>query len=400
MKVLLSVALIVLLTGCGAEEHSVRIVAELQDRNELKYEINTDEPFSGVLLVTYPSGQNKIREEYKDGLWHGKVEKWYENGQREQIYTYINGVENGLFERWDVTGNKWSSFTYERGVPKLSKKEIANALYLPFTYLGSDFLEFKDIERDAPTSDEYPDDTKYLIEALKQSVKDKKNIMEDETAQAFKEFIELVENHEFVGRKKMTEWQGLRFKPAVENRIGTDIEISEELQYLSSEKLSSKLMFEAFLNGYNNGDSSISAFDSQSYAALNSREYVLYPAHECIDTTATLLQLQPKALYEKVSSDFNYNSEVFKPAKELSDELLSKIHNSFMTFFKNLDVKNFKSMYVKNTDITGFNYIEIYVQDEATNVIFSCSIHDGKVAPQVLWTRTFIDEYLKPNAFE
>ena len=113
MKKIICFLALVTLSGCGNEDKSEKVVSSLQDRRGLMYEINTETPFTGVLLEQYDSGQNKKREEYQDGKLNGSAKTWAENG--ELI----------------------SDFTYSHGIIRYTKQHIAEHMYLPMKVLGS-----------------------------------------------------------------------------------------------------------------------------------------------------------------------------------------------------------------------------------------------------------------------
>ena len=134
------------LTGCMEEKE----VSSLQDRGGVKYEINSETPFTGKLVKKYEGGQKEFEwdytngeldgrltywdkegnvtktEEYKDGQkiyegnWkHGKEDglytEWYENGQKEYEGNFIDGKEEGLWTWWDEEGNVTETETYKDG---------------------------------------------------------------------------------------------------------------------------------------------------------------------------------------------------------------------------------------------------------------------------------------------
>jgi hypothetical protein len=56
------------LTGCEKEEKEV---TSLQDRNGIKYEINSEVGFTGRLVKKYDNGQKRFEKHYKDGKLGG-----------------------------------------------------------------------------------------------------------------------------------------------------------------------------------------------------------------------------------------------------------------------------------------------------------------------------------------
>ena len=152
-NVLYIVLSLVLLTGCSGlkevkveklvtEETTVKeekVVTYLQNRNGIKYELDTEVGFTGVYVEEYINGQKKVEKHYKDGKleglwtwWHengkkfhegkykggkrdGHATKWYKNGQKKQEGKYKDGEEDGLWTDWDKDGNITRTDTYKDG---------------------------------------------------------------------------------------------------------------------------------------------------------------------------------------------------------------------------------------------------------------------------------------------
>ena len=95
---------------------SIKNVSHLQDRNGIKYEVNSEKPFTGILVKKYKNRQKKIEEHYKDGRLDGLVTEWYENGQKksELNWTGDEQDENSLVYStdWDEEGNITKTETY------------------------------------------------------------------------------------------------------------------------------------------------------------------------------------------------------------------------------------------------------------------------------------------------
>ena len=126
---------LVLIVGCSKTVDENKLV----ERSGLKYEVNTDKPFSGKTFITYENGQNKVEGSWKsgikDGLWtyysengskdssgtykdgkkDGNWTSWYENRLRMDEGTYKDGVIDGLWTWWYGNGQKNSEVTYKDG---------------------------------------------------------------------------------------------------------------------------------------------------------------------------------------------------------------------------------------------------------------------------------------------
>ena len=82
---------LVFLTGFTGE----KVVTDLQDRGGVKYEKNTEEPFTGKYMKYYGDGQKKLEENYKGGKLEGFSTGWFENGQKHWEGNYKDGKKDG-----------------------------------------------------------------------------------------------------------------------------------------------------------------------------------------------------------------------------------------------------------------------------------------------------------------
>ena len=100
-----------LLVSCSTD------LETLQKRGETYYKINSDKPFSGLILTKYESGQNKSKGYLTDGKEDGIWTYWYENGQKSREVDYLFGqTYDGLFTTWYDNGNKKSEGRYKDGM--------------------------------------------------------------------------------------------------------------------------------------------------------------------------------------------------------------------------------------------------------------------------------------------
>jgi uncharacterized protein (TIGR02145 family) len=105
--------------------------SKLVERQGIVYQINSDIPFTGNTLSTYPSGQKELEGSYFKGKKTGKWLTWASNGQKTSEEYYNNGIPNGRFNRWLENGQlledrgfingapdgKWTIYNYD-GTPK------------------------------------------------------------------------------------------------------------------------------------------------------------------------------------------------------------------------------------------------------------------------------------------
>ena len=85
MKKLIALSFLLFLIGCGKE------VDTLQERNGLKYEINSTTPYTGKFKENYATGELKWELNYKNGKVEGIAKSYYETGQLYQELNYKNG---------------------------------------------------------------------------------------------------------------------------------------------------------------------------------------------------------------------------------------------------------------------------------------------------------------------
>ena len=104
-----------LLSGCGSVEETICKETEGQDRNDVVYLHNQEEPFTGKNLCKYENGQNKVEGNYKDGKLDGKWTWWYDNGQKDREANYKDGNPDGKWTWWYENGQKMVEGNYKDG---------------------------------------------------------------------------------------------------------------------------------------------------------------------------------------------------------------------------------------------------------------------------------------------
>ena len=128
------------LGGFFAKSSEVVIEKNTVKRNGLRYKVNSQEPFTGVIVSYYHDGQKEYEKEYKNGIVDGKVIEyyisgqkkyegylknnvedrkiitWYANGQKRYEKNYKNGVLNGKVVSWNRSGQKEYEKEYKDGV--------------------------------------------------------------------------------------------------------------------------------------------------------------------------------------------------------------------------------------------------------------------------------------------
>lgn len=98
------------LLGCQPGQLSIpdKVIEVAKNDSAFRFQngllLYKNEPFSGYILVRFPS--QKIHS--KEGYWQGRAEgihrKWYENGQLAEQRTYHRNHKNGLHKGWWPNG--------------------------------------------------------------------------------------------------------------------------------------------------------------------------------------------------------------------------------------------------------------------------------------------------------
>ena len=102
---------LVLIVGCSKTVDENKLV----ERSGLKYEVNTDKPFSGKTFITYENGQNKVEGSWKSGIKDGLWTYYSENGSKDSSGTYKDGKKDGLWTEWYENGKKMNEGIYKDG---------------------------------------------------------------------------------------------------------------------------------------------------------------------------------------------------------------------------------------------------------------------------------------------
>jgi len=108
------------LTGCEKE------VTSLQNRGGVKYEINSETPFTGRLVKKYEDGQKEFEWNYTNGELDGRLTYWdkegnvtktegYKDGQKIYEGNWKNGKEDGFYTEWYENGQKMLEGNFKNG---------------------------------------------------------------------------------------------------------------------------------------------------------------------------------------------------------------------------------------------------------------------------------------------
>ena len=110
-RLLLIVLPLLLIVGCSKPINHDSLI----DRNGVKYQQDSQKPYSGKTFSLWDNGQKKFEGSYKNGELNGLETKWYKNGQKKFEGTYKNGKQVGKWTTWYSIGQKWSEVTYKNG---------------------------------------------------------------------------------------------------------------------------------------------------------------------------------------------------------------------------------------------------------------------------------------------
>ena len=110
---LLIITALMLVVGCSKPINEDSLI----DRNGVKYQQDSQKPYSGKVFRLYDTGENKNEGIYKDGKLEGLWIEWYENGQKKLEVTFKDGKEDGIDTRWYENGQKKAEGTYKDGKP-------------------------------------------------------------------------------------------------------------------------------------------------------------------------------------------------------------------------------------------------------------------------------------------
>jgi len=100
-RLLLIVLPLLLIVGCSTD------IDTLQKRGDTYYKVNSDKPFSGLIVNKHESGQKHTKGYLTNGREDGIWTWWYENGQKSKEIDYFDGKTlDVLYKKWDDNGQK------------------------------------------------------------------------------------------------------------------------------------------------------------------------------------------------------------------------------------------------------------------------------------------------------
>ena len=113
MKNHIIVSLLFLLIGCSKD------LDTLEKRGDIYYEINSEEPFSGLIINKYESGQKHTKGYLTNGREDGYWTWWYEGSPKNHIRLYLDNILDNLpylfYDSWENYGQKRKVVDYLDG---------------------------------------------------------------------------------------------------------------------------------------------------------------------------------------------------------------------------------------------------------------------------------------------
>ncbi|MDP8236610.1 MAG: hypothetical protein P9M08_09515 [Candidatus Erginobacter occultus] len=109
--------------GCATTKEPVVLTGEyLVERDGIWYEIDSEEPFTGMMAEYWPGGEKKVEAELVGGQVHGRLTEWYEDGQEASRAEYRDGQLYGEAVAWYEDGQKLAEVEFIDG-EEVSRRE-------------------------------------------------------------------------------------------------------------------------------------------------------------------------------------------------------------------------------------------------------------------------------------
>lgn len=113
---LISLTILAVLIGISCSKTDREINSEkLQQRGNLFYAINEEEPYSGKVFEKYENGQKKWQRTYEDGKLNSTTTSWFKNGQKKWQRSYDDGKLDVTTTYWYKKGQKKKEAFFKNG---------------------------------------------------------------------------------------------------------------------------------------------------------------------------------------------------------------------------------------------------------------------------------------------
>ena len=110
-KTLLIILPLLLIVGCSKPINENSLI----DRNGVKYQQDSQKPYSGKVFRLFYNGEKKLEGSYKNGKEDGLWTEWNKSGRKIFEGNYKDGKEHGLYTRWWDDEQKMMELTYKDG---------------------------------------------------------------------------------------------------------------------------------------------------------------------------------------------------------------------------------------------------------------------------------------------
>lgn len=87
----------------------------LERRNDIYYDLDSNSPATGVIVLRHPNGEKSVEAYLKGGKKNGLETHWHANGQLASRKTYIDNRRHGLEESWYDDGQPKAIVNYWYG---------------------------------------------------------------------------------------------------------------------------------------------------------------------------------------------------------------------------------------------------------------------------------------------
>ena len=111
--------LLVLIVACSKPIDENALI----DKDGMKYQQDTQKPYTGEMYELYNNGIKKVEGTYKDGRKIGLWKEWYNTEEKMYELNYKDGGKDGLYTKW----HEWSE-EYRRVVQGWSAKRIMDSV--------------------------------------------------------------------------------------------------------------------------------------------------------------------------------------------------------------------------------------------------------------------------------
>lgn len=85
----------------------------VEKKGEIFYLKETQQPLTGTLIRTFPSGAKRAASTFENGVLNGESIGFFENGVTEHTIVFKNNIKDGAFKKYDENGRLIAEATYK-----------------------------------------------------------------------------------------------------------------------------------------------------------------------------------------------------------------------------------------------------------------------------------------------